>query len=78
LSRFFRPEPPRQRTKRERGEPKKKRTWIVMWPAVCGYDQGATTFQAHTKSEARGLAKAARGIKGRLPIGVRVTEKANV
>jgi hypothetical protein len=67
LAKFFRPTMPSAKPKRVRreGEPAKKRTWIVL----------GQRFAAHTKSEARSLAKRALGYKWRLPVGTVVEEE---
>lgn len=71
LSNFFRPEASRgPKVKREKKEPKKKRLWRVYTPGR-GF---ADSFAAHTKSEARALAKKALGFKDRLPVGMLLIE----
>ena len=65
LARFFRPETPRRRGKREQRERAEPRTWVVL----------GKRFVAMTKSEARAQAKQALGFKGRLPVGTVVAEE---
>ena len=63
LARFFRPETPRRRGKREQREKKEPRVWLVL----------GKRFVAFTKSEARSQAKRALGLP-RLPAGTKVIQ----
>ena len=63
LARFFRPETPQRRGKREQREKKGPRIWFVM----------GKRYVAHTKSEARAQAKRALGMN-RLPAGTEVIQ----
>lgn len=63
LAQFFRP---KSRAQAER--PKTARKPLRRWSL------NGTVFEAHTKSEARAMAKKAMGFKDRLPVGVVVRE----